>query len=302
MANIDTREVIKAFDLMGIKPTLNTSAIKSSFRSAASKIHPDLFTDEIDKQNAHKKFVKLAAARDLLLEYVNSGSLLESLHEDAVNPTSNAEDMASYYAAKSGTAYDDEWSVFVTDSNAYFSFFDSASATITILFQALLVSVVVSLNTGILGLLSIPLFAIVIIFTVAFFSASISIPILGWIVGVLALGFIGGIMSAVWESVLNTVDNAAYKMLKTVARTGYPTRSFWFALFMSLLIVLFSASGSYYYQLYDLGNAVIIFFIFISGSMLWVWSRIAQKLTQLDEAFENIRSSSSYALVLSSKN
>ncbi len=327
----EARAILAAYRRLGIQPTVDVASIKKAFRVAASKEHPDRFHTEAEKQRAHHRFIELAQARDLALRCVQSGLIADYLdHAGRPSPEAGASDydsrsaqsqepggayagtaddshartwVASDYDSEeqARTAYEEEWSVFIADEHAYFRFWDSASATVSVLVQTFSVSLAVSLMLGVIlsvagSLITLALIALVL--TVVF---SVSIPLIGWIAGALIAWWGWSVCRDGWHGVVAVVDDAALKMLSTVARTGYPTISFLTAFVTSLGLVLLAYSFLQHVGAGFLANVSLILFVIMGVSLLWVWYRVGALLRELDRAFAKIRASASYGLVVASE-
>lgn len=338
----DVQKIVAAFARLGIKPTVDGAAVKRAFRAAASQEHPDCFQSEADKRRAHVRFIELAEARDVAMTFSAHGVLTDILQSQPAATASNAyrREAASgepvweqasnadhtdgwdqgddFWPKQSDTAYEEEWRVFVADENAYFRFWDSTSATLAVLVQSVSVSLFVSFLFGVIAFLGIPLIIVAIVLFVAFASASVAIPIVGWIVGLVVLGMLASAVGGLWEQLQTGIDSAALRMLQTVARTGYPSRAFAFSCAVSLscaaalAIYLWSLTGT-------MGSLDLLFglwrpdaagliainasalFITMAVSLAVVWNRVGHHMASLDEAFAKIRNSASYGLVLASK-
>ncbi|CAD6185715.1 unnamed protein product [Caenorhabditis auriculariae] len=56
------------YRILGVSRSANKRTITKAYRKLAQKWHPDLFTDEKEKQKAQKKFIDIAAAKEVLTD------------------------------------------------------------------------------------------------------------------------------------------------------------------------------------------------------------------------------------------
>jgi len=61
--------ISKAIHLLDLSRPLSHEEIRKAYRNKARKLHPDLFQDETEKENATQNFINIKAACDLLLAF-----------------------------------------------------------------------------------------------------------------------------------------------------------------------------------------------------------------------------------------
>lgn len=321
---LSAAEIKSAFSLLEIEPTTSPAAIKAAYRKAAMRWHPDKFQSDAEKQQAHRQFIRRAEARDLIFEALGHPDLLSYLagrtqYAAPPPPEPEAQSTGSYsppraarpsppkenrQSATAGenrrTAYETEWKVFVEDKNAYFDVMVSASAAAEVLGQTFLVSTSVSLAVG--GMVAIILLLTAMAGTAisAILLGSVAIPIYGWIGMAVLFNWSIETLGKIRVIISKQVDAAAVKMLACVSRTGYPTRGFWVATAASVTLTslidlwLFNTGHGF------LGFLVFVMVVVMFVSLVIVHGKIGQKLREMDAAFDKIRSTTSYALVLAS--
>lgn len=314
-------EIKSAFQLLGIKPTIDRGAIKTAYRKAAMRWHPDRFQSKTEKDRAHHEFVARAKARDTVLEAIAEPRLLDYLSKRTKSTGSPSSSFAysesrpkdpprktepkrrKTHAKETNsktrkTAYEAEWKVFVEDENAYFDLMSSTSATLGVLFQTFAVSMSVSIAMGAMVALVIVIAAVLGLGIVAALSASVAIPILGWFALFFILGWAGEKFGEVAKWLGQTIDISAEKMLACVSRTGYPTRGFWVATGCAVGITLLVVIALVSFDFNGLAITLSLFLLIMTGSLIAVNDKIQQRLRHMDEAFSDIRATTSYALVL----
>ena len=309
-SSMDIDAVLAAFRTLGIPPTADGNAIRKAFRTAAMKFHPDRVQGDDAKASAQAEFNRLARARDLVLEAFQAGLLDDVLRHGTGRaasggtatprtPTPSAtRARAATPPERPAEAYEDEWKVFVADENAYFRLFDSASATLAVLAMTFMVTMWVSLYLSVLAVLFLLIMLVGGVLLLAVLSASIALPVLGWIFGIGVLMHLGAGVIKLGNAVEKAVDDAASNMLRTVARTGYPTANFYMAIGASMALLVGAIPVASRLGAGVLTWPVVVLGLVMGGSMSLIWSKIGAKLAELDAAFARIRNTVSYALVV----
>lgn len=321
---LSASEIKSAFSLLEIEPTTNPTAIKAAYRKAAMQWHPDKFQSDAEKQQAHRQFIRRAEARDLIFEALGHPDLLAYLsgrpqyapppfsepeaHSSgayerprATRPSASREaEPTASPQEKRNTAYETEWQVFVEDKNAYFDVMTSASAAAEVLGQTFLVSTSVSLAMGGMVAIIFMLTAMAGTAIAAILLGSVAIPFYGWIGMAVIFNWSVETLGKIKVVISSQIDAAAVKMMGCVSRTGYPTRGFWMATAASV-----SLTSLVDLWLFNTGHGFLGFLVFVMvfvmfGSLVAVHAKIGQKLKEMDSAFDKIRATSSYALVITS--
>lgn len=195
--------------------------------------------------------------------------------------------------------YEDEWSVFVDDANAYFRLITSTHATLAFMIHAALLGVGIGATLGILAVLEMAFVATIVTLLVAALSASIAIPAAGWYLGIkLVLATPGWTKTLTW-SIRRRFQTTASSTLRVVARTGFPTRAFWASFAAALTASIGGAVALFGFGQNGLGWTVVLVACIMTVAMWHVHGSIREKLRRMDEAFARIRSTRSYALMVS---
>ncbi len=63
------------YKILGVRRNANKRTINKAYRKLAQKWHPDNFQDEDEKKKAEKKFMDIAAAKEVLSDEGKSGFL-----------------------------------------------------------------------------------------------------------------------------------------------------------------------------------------------------------------------------------
>lgn len=289
------QQIRDSYARLGIAPTIDKSAIIKAFRLAAQRIHPDKFQTPAEKELAHSEFIGIVKARDIALEAITQPEFLEYLsggREPAASTRTARPTMEDKHSA-----HEREWEVFARDQDAYFNMMTTTSATLTAVMLSFGLGVVVSLLLGGWILCILVIGGVLALMLTALFSASVSIPIIGWIRLFFVLSLCSSSIKWVGKQLDHSIDASAGRMLKQVVRTGRPTQSFWLAFFIAVAIllppgILLCTSEQEFW-----GVVLLILLSIIGIAIAMVYAHIGSELSRLDSAFADIRGSRGYALI-----
>jgi hypothetical protein len=294
-----------AFDTLGIAPTVDHARIVQAFRTQAKLCHPDRFQDPSQKARCHDQFVVLTAARDLVLELIAHPNLIDVLagHQPPdPEPTAEGAKAPSTpddsTGSREGTAYEHEWRAFVDDENAYFRLMTSTRATALFVVHAGALGLGIGMALALQAVLFLAFLSISVTLLVAAISSSVAIPGPGWLIGIKLLIAIPGWLSSLSKSVRERLAHAADRTLRVVARTGFPTRAFWLSLLAAVTLAASVTAWLYATHRDLLGGASFATTATMTIAMLMVYDRIHTRLANMDAAFDSIRNTRSYALMV----
>ena len=299
LSHQDIQEVRRSFAILGIDPTIDRAKVVQAFRNQAKNCHPDRFLDPKEKARCHHKFIELSSARDHVLEVIVYPELMDILAgRREPEPMSDTSDGENPSGGRSGTAYDAEWTAFVKDEHAYFGLLTSTRATLLFTLHASSLGLSVGAALGLQGVLLLTFLVTLATLLVAALSSSVALPVLGWAIGIKLLISIPEWKRSLAKSIKTRFKRASEKTVRLVARTGFPSRAFWISLLAASLACILGASALFSFGHEVMGWACVLVLITMIPSMLMVYESIEKQLEEMDAAFDKIRKSSSYALIV----
>jgi hypothetical protein len=301
MFETDPQEVQDALRLLKITGRPDKPTVIRAFRDAAKEVHPDKFRTEAEKAAAHPKFLKLVAARDLCLqaldEQVGGGG-----QTAAPSGASTARPPRERPAAQPERPdYRAEWEAFATNQHAYFNAMTAVSSALTVGLQAAGITLFACFIAGGMAVLFALIAALVAGAIFVAGSATVAIPVAGWILGGAAVVGLLKKVGELWEAARESYVSSADSIFRGVAVTGRATVTF-HATFW-LVIVSFWLVGALMVDSRDGGTVFFGALCIITGcasllSYLIIFSLIYQRMAELDAAFRRLREAPSFALVL----
>ena len=300
MFETDPQQVQAALRLLKITGRPDKPTVIRAFRDAAKEVHPDKFRTEAEKAAAHPKFLKLVAARDLCLqaleEQVDGGARVPPRPDRATSSAPPRPDRA----APRPTDYRAEWDAFVKSENAYFNAMTAVGSSLHVGLQAVRVTLFACLIAGGMAVLFVIIAALVAgaIFVAA--SATVAIPVAGWVVGGFALLGLLHTVGELWNRASASYARAADSIFRGVAVTGRAAVTF-HATFCAVIAVLW-AVGAVFLSLHGdaglLGVVCVVMGFAVLLSYVIIFQLIAERMAELDAAFRRLREAPSFALVL----
>ena len=322
MFETDPQQVQAALRLLKITGRPDKPTVIRAFRDAAKEVHPDKFRTEAEKAAAHPKFLKLVAARDLCLqalqEQVDGGARVPPRPDRATSSAPPRPDRATSSApprpdratssapprpdraAPRPTDYRAEWDAFVKSENAYFNAMTAVGSSLHVGLQAVRVTLFACLIAGGMAVLFVIIAALVAgaIFVAA--SATVAIPVAGWVVGGFALLGLLHTVGELWNRASASYARAADSIFRGVAVTGRAAVTF-HATFCAVIAVLW-AVGAVFLSLHGdaglLGVVCVVMGFAVLLSYVIIFQLIAERMAELDAAFRRLREAPSFALVL----
>ena len=310
MFETDPQQVQEALRLLKITGRPDKPTVIRAFRDAAKEVHPDKFRTEAEKAAAHPKFLKLVAARDLCLqaldEQVDGGA-----QTAAASGGSTARPPRERPAAQPERPdYRAEWEAFATNQHAYFNAMTAIKSARKVALQAVQATVVATLYAAVM---TIVIALIGGLLAGAFFaagSATIAIPVAGWILGWSALVALVGFAEEGWRETKQHFRTSAQTIFRSVAITGRATLMY-HGIFIPLIVAFAGVSLAMFSYEYDSDSPdSFIFFWFLTAlgclcmsaasllTYLIILVQIREQLRALDAAFRRLREAPSFALVL----
>lgn len=178
--------------------------------------------------------------------------------------------------------YAEEWEQFTRDATAYSRLFRSSAGIAGALISLLALWLV--LLAGTTGILLLAALAALLVGLLSVFS--ISVPVIGWIFGVMALL---GMVAEIFEFVAKRFARVATRIVRDSARTGFPFGAFAFALALSeglSLLLCIYVQNSWSQDWRWLG--ILQFAVFSIGLAL-LYYQLARRLQEIGAAFGQIR-------------
>ena len=300
MFETDPQQVQAALRLLKITGRPDKPTVIRAFRDAAKEVHPDKFRTEAEKAAAHPKFLKLVAARDLCLqalqEQVDGGARVPPRPDRATSSAPPRPDRA----APRPTDYRAEWDAFVKSENAYFNAMTAVGSSLHVGLQAVRVTLFACLIAGGMAVLFVIIAALVAGAIYVAASATVAIPVAGWVVGGFALLGLLHTVGELWNRASASYARAADSIFRGVAVTGRAAVTF-HATFCAVIAVLW-AVGAVFLSLHGdaglLGVVCVVMGFAVLLSYVIIFQLIAERMAELDAAFRRLREAPSFALVL----
>ena len=301
MFETDPQEVQAALRLLKITGRPDKPTVIRAYREAAKLVHPDKFKLDAEKVAATKAFIALAEARDLCLraleEQVDGGGQAAAASGgSAARPRqerpSGQPERPDYRA---------EWEAFATNQHAYFNAMTAVNSALTVGLQAAGITLFACFVAGGMAVLFGLIAALVAGAIFVAGSATVAIPVAGWILGGAAVVGLLKKVGELWEAARESYVSSADSIFRGVAVTGRATVTF-HATFW-LVIVCFWLIGALMVDSHDGGTVFFGALCIITGfasllSYLIIFSLIYHRMAELDAAFRRLREAPSFALVL----
>ena len=183
--------------------------------------------------------------------------------------------------------------------NAYFNAMTAVGSSLSVGLQAVGVTLFACLIAGGMAVLFVLIAALVAAAIFVAGSATVAIPVAGWVVGGFALLALLGGVGEMWNRAGEAYAQTADGIFRRVAVTGRAARTF-HATFCGVIAFLWGA-GAVFSSLPGaalLGVACIVMGSAVLLSYVIIFQLIAERMAELDAAFRRLREAPSFALVL----
>ena len=184
--------------------------------------------------------------------------------------------------------------------NAYFNAMTAVGSSLHVGLQAVRVTLFACLIAGGMAGLFVIIAVLVAgaIFVAA--SATVAIPVAGWVVGGFALLGLLHTVGELWNRASEAYERSADSIFRGVAVTGRAAVTF-HATFCAVIAVLW-AVGAVFLSLHGdaglLGVVCVVMGFAVLLSYVIIFQLIAERMAELDAAFRRLREAPSFALVL----